>query len=113
MIGEEFSRYRVHRKLGHGGMGEVYLAEDLVLRRKVALKLLPAALQQDPVRRQRFIREAQLAACVDHPYICKIYEVGEWEGTAFIAMEYVDGVTVAEHLRSGPLGVSESLRLCL
>ena len=112
-IGEEFSRYRVQGKLGHGGMGEVYLAEDLILRRKVALKILPAALQEDPVRKQRFIREAQLAACVDHPYVCKIYEAGEWEGTAFIAMEYVDGVTLAEHLRSGPLGTSEALRLCL
>ncbi len=113
MIGEEFSRYRVHTKVGHGGMGEVYLAEDLGLRRKVALKILPAALQQDPVRRQRFLREAQLAASVDHPYVCKIYEVGEWTGVAFIAMEYIDGVTLSEHLKSGPVGVSESLRLSL
>ena len=113
MIGENFSHYRVHSKLGHGGMGEVYLAEDTNLRRKVALKILPVALQEDPVRRQRFLREAQLAASVDHPYVCKIYDVGEWNGTAFIAMEYIDGVTLIEHLRAGPLGVSESLRLSL
>ena len=113
MIGEDFSHYHVHSKLGHGGMGEVYLAEDTNLPRKVALKILPVALQEDPVRRQRFLREAQLAASVDHPYVCKIYEVGEWNGTAFIVMEYIDGVTLLEHLRSGPLGVSESLRLSL
>ena len=110
---EEFSRYRVRGKLGRGGMGEVYLAEDPSLRRKVALKILPAALQEDPVRRQRFVREAQLAAGVDHPYVCKIYEAGEFDGVAFIAMEFIDGLSLAEQLRSGPLGLSESLRVCI
>ena len=110
---EEFSRYRVRGKLGRGGMGEVYLAEDPSLRRKVALKILPAALQEDPVRRQRFVREAQLAAGVDHPYVCKIYEAGEFDGVAFIAMEFIDGLSLAEQLRSGPLGLSEALRICI
>ncbi len=110
---EVFSRYRVRGKLGRGGMGEVYLAEDPSLRRKVALKILPAALQEDPVRRQRFVREAQLAAGVDHPYVCKIYEAGEFDGVAFIAMEFIDGISLAEQLRSGPLGLSEALRICI
>ncbi len=110
---EVFSRYRVQRKLGRGGMGEVYLAEDPTLHRKVALKILPAALQEDSVRRQRFVREAQIAAGVDHPYVCKIYEAGEFDGVAFIAMEFIDGISLAEQLRSGPLGLSEALRVCL
>jgi len=110
---EVFSRYRVQGKLGRGGMGEVYLAEDSSLRRKVALKILPAALQEDAVRRQRFVREAQLAAGVDHPYVCKIYEAGEFEGVAFIAMEFIDGVNLTEHMRAGPLALNEALRLCI
>ena len=110
---EGFSRYHIRGKLGRGGMGEVYLAEDPTLRRKIALKILPAALQEDTVRRQRFVREAQLAAGVDHPYVCKIYEVGESNGVAFIAMEFIDGVSLAEHLRSGPLALSEALRICI
>lgn len=110
---EEFSRYRVRGKLGRGGMGEVYLAEDPSLRRKVALKILPAMLQEDPVRRQRFVREAQLAAGVDHPYVCKIYEAGEFDGVAFIAMEFIDGLSLAEQLRSGPLTLAEALRICI
>ncbi len=110
---EVFSRYRVRGKLGRGGMGEVYLAEDPSLRRKVALKILPSALQEDPVRRQRFVREAQLAAGVDHPYVCKIYEAGEFDGVAFIAMEFIDGLSLADQLRTGPLGLSEALRICI
>ncbi len=94
-------------------MGEVYLAEDPSLRRKVALKILPTSLQEDPIRRQRFIREAQLAAGVDHPYVCKIYEAGEFDGVAFIAMEFIDGLSLAEQLRTGPLGLSEALRVCI
>jgi serine/threonine protein kinase len=113
MMPEVFSRYRVQGKLGRGGMGEVYLAEDSSLRRKVALKILPAALQEDAVRRQRFVREAQLAAGVDHPYVCKIYEAGEFEGVAFIAMEFIDGVNLTEHMRAGPLALNEALRLCI
>ncbi len=110
---EVFSRYRVQKKLGRGGMGEVYLAEDSALRRKVALKILPAALQEDAVRRQRFVREAQLAAGVDHPYVCKIYEAGEFDGVAFIAMEFIDGVSLTEHMRSGALSFTEALRICV
>ena len=109
---EAVSRYRIQRRLGRGGMGEVYLAEDPSLRRKVALKILPAAVQDDPLRRQRFVREAQLAAGVDHPYVCKIYEAGEFQGVAFIAMEFIDGVTLTDHLRAGALSLSEAMRLC-
>jgi len=104
-----FSKYRVLSLLGEGGMGIVYLAEDSVLRRKVALKFLPDALQQDEPARQRFLNEARIAAALDHPYVCKIYETGEFEGRVYIAMEYVEGETVREVLRRGPMQLSEAL----
>jgi serine/threonine protein kinase len=84
-------------------MGEVYLAEDTSLKRKVALKFLPEYLQQDAVAQRRFLREAQSAAALDHPYICKIYEVSDADGKNFIAMEYVKGQTLREKLLKGPV----------
>lgn len=105
--GEVFGQYRVVRKLGHGGMGEVYLALDTVLERRVALKLLAGGRHDDRVGRKRLIWEAKCAAAIDHPYICKVYEVGEAGEHAFIAMEYVDGATLADRLRKGPLSWSE------
>jgi len=92
-------------------MGEVHLAEDPVLGRKVALKFLPPELEARPDRRARFLREARAAAGLDHPYICKIYEVGELGGRSFIAMEYVQGETLAERIGRGPLDVDEAVRL--
>ena len=92
MIGQTISHYKVLEKIGEGGIGQVYLAEDTSLERKVALKFLPLGLQTDPVAHKRFIREAKSAAAIDHPYICKIYEVHQTEEDQdFIVMEYVGG----------------------
>ena len=93
MLGETVSHYRVIEKLGAGGMGEVYLAEDTSLDRKVALKFLPSQMHSDKLARRRFLREAKAAAALDHPFICNIHEVAETrEGQGFIVMEYVEGL---------------------
>jgi serine/threonine protein kinase len=92
MIGQTISHYKVLEKIGEGGMGQVYLAEDTSLERKVALKFLPLGLQTDPVAHKRFIREAKSAAAIEHPYICNIKEVAQTnDGQDFIVMEYVEG----------------------
>ncbi len=110
MIGKTLSHYKVIEKIGQGGMGEVYLAQDTTLERRVALKFLPEELQEDPTARKRFLREAKSAAALDHPYICHIHEVGEVEGKSFIAMEYVQGATLTEKLAEGPLPLKDALR---
>jgi serine/threonine protein kinase len=92
-------------------MGEVYLAEDTSLKRKVALKFLPDYLQQDAVAQKRFLREAQSAAALDHPFICHIHEIGEVEGQSFIAMEYVKGKTLWERLRESRVSLKETLQI--
>ncbi len=94
MVGKTISHYKVLEKIGQGGMGEVFLAEDTSLDRKVALKFLPDFMQEDSVAHKRFLREAKSAAALDHPYICKIYELGAAEGKDFISMEYVQGDTL-------------------
>jgi len=109
--GKTVSHYRILQKIGEGGMGDVYLAEDTSLERKVALKFLPENLQQDEVARMRFIREAKSAAALDHPYICKIYETGEVGGQSFIAMEYVRGQTIKEMLSEGRLPLKQVLQI--
>jgi len=111
MVGRLLSHYRILQKLGQGGMGEVYLAEDSILGRKVALKFLPKELQRDPLARQRFIQEARSAAALDHPGICKIYEIGRVEGSGFIAMEYVEGQTLRQRLAGGPVSLKEAVAL--
>jgi len=105
------SRYNVLRKLGHGGMGDVYLAEDTSLGRKVALKFLPQAVEADSQARQRLLQEARAAANIDHPYVCKVYDTGELDGRVFIGMEFVEGVTLAHRLGQGPLPWKEAVRL--
>src|SRR5215831_16032033 len=90
--GTSLGRYEIRSKIGEGGMGEVYLAEDLDLRRRVALKILPSDVAANQERMRRFKQEAQAAAALNHPNIAHIYEIGESDGTSFIAMEFVDGL---------------------
>src|SRR5213594_3659646 len=96
--GTKFGRYEIGSQIGAGGMGEVYLAEDTRLHRKVALKILPADLASNQDRMRRFDQEAMAAASLNHPHIAHIYEIGESEGVHFIAMEYVDGETLREKI---------------
>lgn len=109
MVDTGFSRYRILSRLGEGGMGEVFLAEDVSLHRKVALKFLlgPVGDGADA----RLIREARAAAHLDHPFICKVYEVGEQDRRPFFAMEYVDGATVKDRLMRGPLPTRDAVRI--
>src|SRR5438552_11900945 len=90
------SHYRIVSKIGAGGMGEVYLAQDTKLDRRVALKILPAELAVNRDRMERFVREAKSAAALSHPNIAQIFEIGEHDGTHFIAMEFVEGVQLRE-----------------
>src|SRR5439155_14946086 len=92
--GTKLGRYEIRSKIGAGGMGEVYLAQDTKLDRRVAVKFLPEGLAADEQARKRLVREAQAAAKLDHPNICAIHEVGEEDGRTFIVMQYVEGETV-------------------
>ena len=94
-------KYRVIEELGHGGMGIVYKAEDLKLKRAVALKFLPPHLMDSPELKERFLVEAQAAAALSHPNICVIHEVGESEERPYIAMEYVEGETLRDRVKTG------------
>src|SRR5688572_13037524 len=105
--GTRFGRYAIRSLLGAGGMGEVYLAEDTQLDRTVAIKFLPAESVADEQARRRLIREAKAAATLDHPNICTIYETGELDGRSFIAMQYVQGETLATRLQRKPMPVAE------
>src|SRR5436853_878212 len=96
--GTKLGRYEIRSKIGEGGMGEVYLAEDVQLRRRVALKILPRDLATNQDRMRRFQQEAQAAAAFNHPNIAHIYEIGESEGVNIIAMEYIDGQTLREKI---------------
>jgi len=109
--GAKIGSYQVLERLGSGGMGEVYLAYDPRLDRRVAIKVLPTRLAADAVARERLRREALAAAALDHPFICKIFEIGEDQGTLFIVMEYISGETLYARLRAGPLPRSDALRI--
>ena len=111
MIGQVVSHYRVIEQIGAGGMGVVYRAEDTRLGRPLVLKFLPAALSRDPMALERFEREAKAASSMNHPGICTVYDIGEFEGQQYIAMEYLDGQPLDRYIARKPLPLSVMLDL--
>ena len=111
--GTRVSHYKIISKIGAGGMGEVYLAEDTELNRKVALKFLPSHLCQDDDCRARFKREAQAAAKLNHPNIITVYDVSEFQGRPFFAMEHVEGVSLRDVIKLGKLSISDTIFLTM
>ncbi|UCE19574.1 MAG: protein kinase [Gemmatimonadota bacterium] len=108
-VGKTISHYKILEKLGEGGMGVVYKAEDTKLKRTVALKFLPPELTRDPEAKKRFIHEAQAAAALSHPNICTIFEINESEDQLFIAMEYIEGQDLKEKIAAGPMKMSDAI----
>ena len=113
LSGQSIGGYRILSRLGSGGMGDVYLAEDARLGRKVALKLLPASFAGSEQRVQRFRKEARAASALNHPNILTVYETGRWRGREFIATEFVEGATLATHLTAGSLSLAASMDIAL
>src|SRR5438105_11770132 len=111
--GTKLGRYEIRSKIGEGGMGEVYLAQDTKLDRTVAVKVLPSDLASDQNRMRRFVQEARSASSLSHPNVAHIYEIEEIDGLHFIAMEYVDGETLRERMLRGGLHLNEVLDISM
>src|SRR5262245_20175294 len=110
-LGTKLGRYEILSKIGEGGMGEVYLAEDTKLKRRVAIKFLPADSSANEKANKRLLREAQAAAKLDHPNICAVHEVAEDDGRSFIVMPYVEGETLDIRMKRKRLELSQSLTI--
>src|SRR5947207_4820978 len=108
--GTKLSRYEIRAKIGEGGMGEVYLGEDVQLRRRVDLKILPRQVASNKDRMRRFTQEAQAAAALNHPHIAHIYEIGEADSLHFISMEFVDGLTLRQLVHDRRTDLTKLLR---
>src|SRR6266516_1099993 len=109
LAGTRLGRYEIRSKLGEGGMGEVYLAQDAKLDRKVALKILPADVAAHPDRMKRFVQEAKAASALNHPNIITIYEIEQIDSVNLIATEFIDGQTLRERMRTAPVKLGEVL----
>src|SRR6201984_2701907 len=105
--GIKLGPYEIGVPLGAGGMGEVYRAKDTRLGRSVAIKILPVQFSADPVRKQRFEREAKTISSLNHPHICVLYDVGHQDGIDYLVMEFLDGETLAKRLEKGPLSLEQ------
>jgi len=109
--GTKLGPYEIGAPLGAGGMGEVYRARDTRLERSVAIKILPAQFSSDPVRKQRFEREAKTISSLNHPHICVLHDVGHQDGIDYLVLECVEGETLAKRLEKGPLPIEQVLKL--
>ncbi len=113
LIGQQFAQYEIIAKLGQGGMGEVYKARDNRLGRVVAIKILPPQAAKDETVKRRFLIEARAASALNHPYILTLYEIGETPEFEYMVMEFVNGITLREHLAKSHLKLSEALDIFL